>query len=38
MLLIYLLENSPRCQYVFDLIFKEEFGIAFQTTIQTKKV
>ncbi|HSN09384.1 MAG TPA: polysaccharide deacetylase family protein [Hanamia sp.] len=37
MLLIYLYENSPRCQYVFDLIFKEESGIAFQTTSDIKE-
>ena len=37
MLLIYLYENSPRCQYVFDLIFKEESGIAFQTTSDLKE-
>jgi hypothetical protein len=37
MLLIYLYENSPRCQYVFDLIFKEESGIAFQTTSDVKE-
>ena len=32
MLLIYLLNKSPRCQYVFQSIFKEELGIAFKTT------
>ena len=37
MLLIYLNEISPRCQYVFDLIFKEELGIAFQTTSDVKE-
>ena len=32
MLLIYLPKNSSRCQYVFDLIFKDELGIGFKTT------
>jgi hypothetical protein len=32
MLLIYLPKYSLRCQYVFELIFKEEFGIQFQLT------
>ncbi|MEO8822993.1 MAG: polysaccharide deacetylase family protein [Ginsengibacter sp.] len=32
MLLIYLSQNSSRCQYVFDLVFKEEFGINFRIT------
>ena len=32
MLLIYLLETSSRCAYVFDLIFKQEFGIEYRTT------
>lgn len=33
MLLIYISENSPRCQYVLDLIIKQELQIEFQTTI-----
>ncbi len=37
MLLIYLLKNTSRCQYVFELIFKEEFGISFQTTSDVKE-
>ncbi len=37
MLLIYLPENSSRCRYVFDLIFKDEFGISFRTTIDAKE-
>jgi hypothetical protein len=32
MLLIYSPEISSRCAYVFDLIFKQEFGIAYRTT------
>ena len=32
MLLIYLHKNSLRCSYIFDLIFKEEFGIEYHTT------
>ncbi|HZI68692.1 MAG TPA: hypothetical protein VFD44_03230, partial [Hanamia sp.] len=32
MLLIYLPQNSPRTQYVFDLIFSEEFGMVYRTT------
>lgn len=32
MLLIYLPQNSPRTQYVFDLIFSEEFGLEYRTT------
>ncbi len=32
MLLIYLPKYSSRCQYVFDLIFKDELGIGFKTT------
>ncbi|MEO8819494.1 MAG: polysaccharide deacetylase family protein [Ginsengibacter sp.] len=37
MLLIYLPQNSLRCQYVFDLIFKDELGIDFRTTNDLKK-
>lgn len=32
MLLIYLCNRSPRCDYIFDLIFKEEFGIEYRVT------
>lgn len=32
MLLIYLPQNSTRCNYVFDVIFKKEFGIEYSTT------
>jgi hypothetical protein len=32
MLLIYLPKISSRCAYVFDLIFKQEFGIEYRTT------
>jgi hypothetical protein len=32
MLLIYLSKTSARCQYVLDLVFKEESGIEFRTT------
>ncbi len=32
MLLIYLPEISSRCRFVFDLIFKQEFGIEYCTT------
>jgi hypothetical protein len=32
MLLIYSSRASPRCQYIFDLIFKEEFRIDFRIT------
>ncbi|HSV11822.1 MAG TPA: hypothetical protein VLI68_13695, partial [Hanamia sp.] len=32
MLLIYLSKESSRCNYVFDLIFKNEFGIEYHTT------
>lgn len=37
MLLIYLLQYSSRCQYVFDLIFKEESGIDFRITNNVKE-
>ena len=37
MLLIYLPINSSRCQYVFDLIFKDELGINFKTTNEVKE-
>ena len=37
MLLIYLHEYSTRSHYVFDLIFKEELGIAFQITSNVKE-
>lgn len=32
MLLIYLIRNSARCDYVFDLIFKHELGISYRLT------
>ena len=32
MLLIYLSATSPRCDYVFDLIFKNQWGIPFRVT------
>ncbi|MEO8961097.1 MAG: polysaccharide deacetylase family protein [Ginsengibacter sp.] len=32
MLLIYITENSERCQYVFELIFKQDFGIEYRVT------
>jgi hypothetical protein len=32
MLLIYLSKESSRCNYVFDLIFKNEFGIEYSVT------
>ncbi|MEO9146262.1 MAG: polysaccharide deacetylase family protein [Ginsengibacter sp.] len=32
MLLIYLPKNTTRCDYVFDLIFKQELGIEYLTT------
>lgn len=35
MLLIYLCNRSPRCDYIFDLIFKEEFGIEYRVTTDT---
>lgn len=31
MLLIYLPEITARCRYIFDLVFKEEFGIEYET-------
>jgi hypothetical protein len=31
-LLIYFPKNSARCNYIFDLIFKEEFGIEYRMT------
>ncbi|MEO9003185.1 MAG: polysaccharide deacetylase family protein [Ginsengibacter sp.] len=32
MLLVYIPENSERCQYVFELIFKLDFGIEYRVT------
>lgn len=32
MLLIYIPENSERCQYIFELIFKQDFGIEYRIT------
>jgi len=32
MLLIYLPKNAPRCQYVFDTIFKYQFAVEYRVT------
>ncbi len=37
MILIYLPQDSPRCQYVFYLVFKEHLGVEFHVTKDIKK-
>src|SRR5258705_10075311 len=36
MLLIYLPLITPRCEYVFEMIFKEELGTEYQVTTDLK--
>ena len=37
MLLIYITQNSSRCSYILDLIFKDELGLAFRTSADLKE-
>ncbi|RNI36603.1 hypothetical protein EFY79_09750 [Hanamia caeni] len=37
MVLIYLTQNSPRCSYILNLIFKHELGLAFRICVDIKE-
>ena len=37
MVLIYLTQNSQRCSYILDLIFKDELGLTFRTSEDLKE-
>ncbi|HZW71699.1 MAG TPA: hypothetical protein VFF57_12545, partial [Hanamia sp.] len=37
MVLIYLTQNSPRCSYILDFIFKDELDLTFRTSADIKE-
>lgn len=37
MVLIYLTQNSPRCSYILNFIFKDELGLTFRTSADIKE-